>query len=145
MTHFIVRKAFFGQAAKTKEGLLKLREEYIENLQNNDFALAPRGDANASTRFFEALSLGRIPILIDTDIVLPLERIIDYSKFVVRIDHTQLHRLPEILLDFYEKISDDEFVAMQYRAREAYVKHLRLDSFFNTALAVLKERGPEGL
>ena len=108
---------------------------------NSDFVLCPKGDGNYSVRFYEALSLGRIPILIDTDMVLPLEETLDYSKFILRVDHADMHRLEDIVADFYEALSNEEFQAMQMEAREAFATHLRYDSFFNTALPILERKG----
>ncbi len=139
---FIVRSAFFNQVQAPPQAL---REEYLTNMQEADFVLAPRGDANISTRFFEALSLGRIPILIDTDVVLPLEKIIDYGKFILRVPHTEMHTLPERVVDFYDAISDDEFVAMQQRARETYLRYLEVGPFINFVLPLLKAKGPQVL
>jgi len=141
-THFVVRSAYFNQVEAQPE---QLRQEYLDNMQNADFVLAPRGDANISTRFFEALSFGRIPVLIDTDCVLPLEKNIDYSTFIVRIPHTEMHTIPEKLLELYNSIADDEFIAMQQRARDTYERYLEIGPFFNFVFPLIKEKGPEAL
>ncbi len=141
-THFIVRSAFFNQVQAPPQDL---RNEYLDNLQNCDFVLAPRGDANISTRFFEALSLGRIPVLIDTDCVLPLEKHIDYSKFIVRIPHIEMHTMSKKLLELYDSISDEEFIEMQKRAREAYIRYLEVGPFCDFVFPILKNEGPEML
>jgi hypothetical protein len=141
-TRFIVRDSFFNQIhADPKE----TRREYLENLQNADFTLAPKGDPNTSTRFFEALSLGRIPILIDTETVLPLEKEIDYDSFILRVPHTEMHTLPGRILDLYESLSDDEFIRMQARARDAFVNYLQREPFFNRAFELLHAQGPDAL
>ncbi|HEY4520138.1 MAG TPA: exostosin family protein [Candidatus Paceibacterota bacterium] len=144
-SHIILRDSFVAQAAPSKEKRMELWKEYIDNLVSADFALAPRGDANISIRFYEALSAGRIPILIDTDCVLPLESVVEYDTFILRVPHTKMHELGERILAFYETLSDEEFVAMQYRAREAFEKYVRYDSFFNVALPLLKKHGPMAL
>ena len=45
------------------ENLLK---EYESSLGNSDYVLCPRGFGNTSIRFYESLSAGRIPILVDS-------------------------------------------------------------------------------
>jgi len=142
---FMIRNAFFLNAAPTPQDRDAARKEFLENLRNSDFALAPKGDGNYSIRFFEALSMGRIPILIDTDMVLPLEKEIDYSKFIVRVPHTQMHTLPGRIAELYNSLSDEQFAEMQRAAREAFVTHLRQDSFYNIAFPLLRDRGPEAL
>lgn len=141
-TVFIVRNSFTGQGVADPG---HARREYVENMINSDFVLAPKGDGNYSIRFYEALSLGRIPLLIDTDMVLPLEGTIDYSKCVLRVRHTELHRIGEIVAGFYESLSDEQFISMQKAAREAFRTYLRYDSYFNFALPTLKEKGIEAL
>ena len=41
-------------------------EEYEFSLENSDYILCPRGSGNTSIRFYESLSAGRTPILIDS-------------------------------------------------------------------------------
>lgn len=141
-TRFMVRSAYFNQIQAPPQ---TLRDEYLDNMQDADFILAPRGDANISTRFFEALSLGRIPILIDTDCVLPLEKHIDYSTFILRIPHTEMHTLPDRVYEVFRSLSDEEFVAMQQRAREAYITYFEVQSFFDFVFPILQDKGPEAL
>jgi len=45
--------------------------EYKENLAKTDYVICPRGFANTSIRFYEALSAGATPILIDSGSPLP--------------------------------------------------------------------------
>src|SRR3989344_6585483 len=142
-TRFILRKTFFGQAPK--EETERHRQEDLENMSTADFALAPRGDGNYSRRFFRALSMGVVPILIDTDMVLPLEKILDYSRFIVRVPHTELHTLGERIVSLYNTLGEEEFKNMQRAAREAFLMYLRQDSFYGHAFSLLKAQGPEAL
>lgn len=48
----------------------------ITDIQNADFILSVKGDGSFFCRFYEALSLGRIPFFIDTDCILPFENMI---------------------------------------------------------------------
>ncbi|MBP9668961.1 MAG: exostosin family protein [Candidatus Pacebacteria bacterium] len=141
-TNFIIRDSFGGNAATTKVDPTQARAEYIQNMLDSDFVLAPKGDGNYSARFYEALSLGRIPILIDTDMVLPLENALDYSKFILRVPHTEVHRLGEIVHDFYATLTDESFANMQRAARKAFAEHLRYDRFFAEVLPALKATMP---
>lgn len=140
-TSFIIRDSFSGNTATTRLNPQEARKEYIENMINSDFVLCPKGDGNYSVRFYEALSLGRIPILIDTDMVLPLEKTLDYSRFILRVPHTEISQIASIVADFYASIPNEEFAAMQIAAREIFAKYLRYDSFFNVALPRIKEKG----
>ncbi len=130
-TKFLIRTSFSGNKTTISMDPALARKEYIENMVNSDFVLTPKGDGNYSVRFFEALSLGRIPILIDTEVCLPLEKEIDYSRCILRIDYKDVKKIPDIVADFYNSLSEDEFLEMQKNARETFEKFLRYDSFFN--------------
>ncbi len=130
-TKFIVRESFSANINTISLDPAVARKEYIDVLFNCDFALAPKGDGNFSVRFFEALSLGRIPILIDTDCLLPLSDKVDYDKFIVKISYNNIYELPVILSSFFQGMSNDQFIDMQKKARRAFDEYLRYDRFFN--------------
>ncbi len=128
--NFIIRSSYSANKNTISIDPIKARHEYIENIKDSDFVLAPKGDGNFSVRFYEILSLGRIPILIDTDCPLPLDKDIDYSKFIIKVSYKDIKNIDKIISDFYDKISNEEWINMQRRAREAFEKYLRIDSFF---------------
>lgn len=131
-TNFITRTTFSASAKTISLPADIARREYIDNISNSDFVLTPKGDGNFSVRFFETLAVGRIPVLIDTDVVLPLESLINYDDFVLKVPYRNLNHIGNIVMDVYEGLTEEKFEAMQRAAREAYVKYLRYDSFFNT-------------
>ena len=132
--NFIIRSSYSGHASTIKTDPKQTRKEYIDNLLSSDYALIIKGDGNYSYRFYEALSLGRIPVLLDTECVLPLEDRIDYSRFIVRVPHWDIYHLDAIVEDHYRSISNQDFVDMQKRAREAFEKYLRVDRFLRFAM-----------
>jgi hypothetical protein len=144
-TDFIARDFFSGNPKLMAVSGEEARAQFLDNIQRNDFVLCPRGDANMSTRLYETLSLGRIPVIIDTDKVLPLENQVDYSQFSLRVSYKDIARLGDIVADLYDKLTDEEFVMMQKRAREVFEKYLRYDAYMNYALEMLKEKGIEAL
>jgi hypothetical protein len=66
------------------------RQEFLDNLLRNPYALCVRGADNYSWRLYEALSLGKIPVLIDTGCLLPMEDEIDWDNFILKVPATQL-------------------------------------------------------
>ena len=128
--NFIIRRSFSGALRTIELPPEKARKQFVENLRESDFVLAPKGDGNYSNRFLEALSMGRIPVLVDTDAVLPLEDLIDYSKIVVRVPMNQVHRTPELIHEFYDGLSNQEWQERQKLAHETFIKYLRQDQFF---------------
>jgi hypothetical protein len=105
-----------------------LRREFIENLLESDYALDVRGDANASIRLFEILSLGRIPVILDTERNLPFSDKINYSDFSLIIDFRDLEKLPEKIAEFNKSISEEKYRDMQRLARAAYLQYFRVDA-----------------
>lgn len=138
-TNFIARN-FYSANLKTLEiPPEKARAEYIQNILNSDFTLCPKGDANYSARFYEVLSLGRIPVLIDTDCVLPLQDSLDYENFIVFADYKNIGKIDEIISDFYKNLDEDEFAKIQKRAREVFEKYLKIGHFFRIIESQLKK------
>ncbi len=138
-TNFIIRSSYSGHVSSIKMSSEKAREEYIQNMYNSDYILAPKGDGNYSLRFYEALSLGRIPIFINTNCVLPLEYKIRYKDFCIFIDHNKINNLGNKLLTFHKNLSSKEFKKMQENARKAFSEYLRIDTFFNFTFNHLEE------
>ncbi|MEQ9235283.1 hypothetical protein [Coleofasciculus sp. E2-BRE-01] len=93
------------------------RHQFIDNLQRNAYALCVRGADNFSWRLYEVLSLGKIPILIDTDCMLPLEEEISWDQLIVRVPSTHLQELPDRLWEWHSRLSPSEFCDLQRRLR----------------------------
>jgi len=139
-TKFIYRKSFSANA-KTAEGdIVVLRREFVDNIVESDYALCVKGDANQSTRFFEALSLGRIPLLVDTNIVFPLEEVINYKDFCVFVDYRDMNNLSNRLSEFHKNVSNEEFRNMQLKAREAFKAYFRINAFTKYLMKDLKDK-----
>lgn len=133
-TKFISRNFFTGDTQRQVNNPNDLRSEYVQNMRESDFVLAPKGDGNYSNRFFEALSLGRIPILVDTDMVLPSAHIIPYDRFVVRVPYADLANISEYVLTWWNALSNQEYEVRQHEARRVFSEHLRYDAYFNDDL-----------
>ncbi len=128
VANFIIRTTFSANARTMSGTPQDLQRDFVENLLSSDYGLCIRGDANASVRLFETLSLGRIPVLLDTECVLPFADVLDYKTFSLIVDFRDLERLPERIAEFHARLSDEQFVAMQERAREAYLQYFRVDA-----------------
>ncbi len=81
-----VRKSFSANLKTAEDDMEKLRREMVDTILRSDYALDVRGDANNSARLFEILSLGRIPVILDTERNFPFRDKIDYSSFSLIID-----------------------------------------------------------
>ncbi len=130
-TNFIIRDTYSGNAKTIGLDPEQARTEYINSILNSDLTLAPKGDGNYSIRFYEVLSLGRIPLFIDTDSELPFENLGIYGKSVFRVPYKKIKTIADFVANRYSQIGQDEYVAIQDQARSVYREYLRYDSFFN--------------
>ena len=117
-----------------------LRREYVENLRECDLALCVRGDANASQRFYEALSASRVPLFLDTDCVLPLEEIIPYDDFILRIPSGDIAQISRHVRAWEGSHRPSTFEERENRVREIFEQYLRLDRYFSVVFD--REKSP---
>ncbi|MAG12662.1 hypothetical protein CL630_02500 [bacterium] len=127
-TSFLIRDFYSANKNTIVGDSMELRREYIENIQDSDFVLIARGDANMAARFYETLVLGRIPVVIDTEWVLPLEDVIDYKKFVVFVPHKDIKNTDKYIREYWDKLTNEEFHTIQKLARDTFMKYLKFDS-----------------
>lgn len=138
--HARTRNSFSG-SLKTAEGNMKaLQGQMVDTILHSDYALDVRGDANNSARLFEILSLGRIPVIVDTERNFPFSDKIDYSTFALIVDFRDIKKLPERIAEFHKNISPERFEQMQKNAREAYVQYFRIDALMRPLVEELRAR-----
>jgi hypothetical protein len=63
---------------------------------------------------YEALSYGRIPVIIDTDILLPPE--VDWNRVALIVPLQSVNRLYDIIKDDYDSNSAEQFRIRQQHA-----------------------------
>lgn len=136
-TNFLIRSSYSGHVETISLPPEQARAEYIANMRNCDLALVVKGDGNYSYRFYEALALGRIPLFIDTDTPLPLEDLIDYDSFLLRLPFEKLRSIGAFVRERWAAMTPDEVENRQYAARAAFAEKLRPDRFFTLAFESL--------
>jgi len=107
----------------------KARKQFVNNIINSDYTFCYRGAANYSLRFYETLCLGRIPLFINTNCVLPFEDKIDWKNCILWIDEGDIQYMPELILDFHNSMTNDQFIEKQKYCREIWVKYLSKEGF----------------
>jgi hypothetical protein len=132
-TNFIIRRSYMGGLVRagggTPEQAARVREEFVENTVGSDYVLCARGAGNFSFRFYETLSAGRIPLLIDTDCVLPFSDRIDWRRHCVFVPGDRIADAPKILADFHRSLSPAQFLELQAQNRELWDRYLNPVSF----------------
>lgn len=138
--HSHTRSSFSGTSKTAKGDMRELREQMVDTIVQSDYALDVRGDANASARLFEILSLGRIPVIVDTERNFPFSNEIDYSSFALIVDFRDINQLPRRIAEFHKNISSERFEQMQRNARATYVNYFRVDALMQHIVEDVRAR-----
>jgi len=126
---FIIRARAFklgnlAPNAQVSAEIAARRREYCENVLNTDYTLCVRGYGNWSYRFYETLACGRIPVFVDTDCVLPFENVIDWKSHCVWVDASETAHVADKIVEFHDKLSDEEFAEKQRACRQLWEDRL---------------------
>ena len=128
---FIERKKYRAGATTTEERQ-KTTLEFYDNIKNTDYTVCVRGAGNFSVRFYETLAMGRIPVFINTDCLLPLEDTIDWKKHVVWVEENEIKDIEKIILQFHNSHTLEELKKIQQSNRKLWEEQLTLGGFFKT-------------
>lgn len=126
-TNFIYRNQYRA-GAKSSEDLERTTAEYYENILNSDYVLCVRGAGNFSVRLYETLMMGRIPIFVNTDCILPFEDQINWKNHLVWVEWKDRKSIATIVSDFHKKITNEDFITMQINNRKLWKETLSLNN-----------------
>jgi len=129
-SNFILRGTFWAGAVGDSSSLMEARREYVRNMEESDYVLCVRGIGNFSYRLYETLSMGRIPIFVDTDCVLPLDFEIDWRDYCVWVDTDEIDRIGDRVLEFQESLGEAEFEERQSACRRLWETRISPEGFF---------------
>lgn len=134
--NFIIR----GQFAFNKDGVLQpggtpasaqaQRDEFVGNLIGSDYILCTRGLANCSIRLYEALSLGRIPIMVNSHCVMPYDFAVRWREFGLWVEAQDVANIGRRIADYHASLSDGQFIDMQHACRRLYEQWVCPEGFF---------------
>lgn len=125
-TDFIYRKKYRA-GVKKEFDKIKSTIEFYENIERNLYTFCLRGSGNFSVRFYETLIVGRIPILIDTDVRLPLHTEINWSNHCIICSE---NNFIEKIIDFHNSHTNDELKNIQYQNRYFALNQLNRLNYF---------------
>ena len=126
-TNFHIRYSSGGQKINSRKYIL----EFWQNMLTSPYTLCVRGAGNYSARFYESLAMGRIPVLVNTDCILPLDNKINWKQHCVIINGRNVDNLAEILTDFHNNLSSNSFNELQKANRELWCSSLTFHGFFH--------------
>ena len=108
-----------------------MAEEYVRNMVESDYALCLRGGGNFSYRLYESLCCGRIPVIVDTDLILPFPDRIDWRSLSVWVERTDIDRIDARVASFMT-VSLQK-TSLHYSANAAtWQRYLSPEGFFQT-------------
>jgi len=110
---------------KDETNKIALENLFITSTECADYVLCIRGSGNYSGRFYMALNAGRIPVVIDTDVVIPYED----RLAIIKIPVEATAHIGEIILEHFHRTSDAELRAMKRQNRWAYHQFLAPEKF----------------
>lgn len=123
---FIYRNKYRG-GATTEAQKNKTTLEFYKNIERNLYIFCLRGSGNFSVRFYETLMMGRIPILVNTDVRLPFYDKINWDKHCVFTDSDTMIK---DLLQFHKSHTNQELIEIQKSNRELALGLLNRQKYF---------------
>ena len=106
------------------------RDMYMKNILDSHFTICDRGAGNFTMRFWHVLSLGRVPILVEDDMVWPFAKEIDWDKICVRAQNSI--ELAEKTLTFYKTYSHEK---VQQRCLEIYQRYFTTRHYLDRVIS----------
>lgn len=128
-TNFIFRQGFWAPEIKDKK---IARKEFVENIQNSLFVLCMRGAGNFSYRLYETLSCGRIPIIINSNLKLPLQKYLNWNEFSIIIEKEEIRFLDLVIEEFLknkdiiELCKNNQKIWDEYFSPHGFIKNIKL-------------------
>lgn len=112
------------------------KQDYINTIKNCTFPLVMRGDGNYSYRLSEVMSLGKIPLFIDTHCRLPFDNQIDYQNLFIRVPFDDLKNI-ESYISQYLNHNKDHLQEIQKKIRNIYENYFILTAYYTKIIEQL--------
>ncbi len=130
-TNFIMRTQYrAGYRPRNKDPFHPTRVEFVNNIAESDYTVCMRGGGNFSARFYETLALGRIPIFVNTDCILPFDDVVNYKEFMVWVEQEELPSINQKILDFHQALNQEKFSELQRANRNLWETYLTKKGFY---------------
>jgi hypothetical protein len=135
-TNFVYRQHYRAGAIEQAERE-RTSLEYYDNIRNSDYVVCVRGGGNFSVRLYETLMMGRIPVFVNTDCLLPFPDQIDWKNYVVWVEWRDRLRIDEIIINFHTKRSENDFAELQVRNRKFWQEELSVQGMLHSIQSLL--------
>ena len=135
--NFIERKKYRA-GVKTNEDRAKTTIEFYDNMKKSQYIVCVRGGGNFSVRIYETLAMGRIPLFVNTDCLLPLNIHSEWKHHVVWIENNDLSKISHQLYDHNKKMNAERIEKMTKSNRKFWEEKLTLNGYFYNLFLKLK-------
>jgi hypothetical protein len=131
---------FCGYIYNTPEGVRR-RAEFRRSMRESRLMLCPESIPGVLPyRFFEAMSAGRIPVLVCSEYCLPFEDEIPYYRFTIRIDRAKASSVGAVMAEYLRNTSDDELIERGKEARQYWDTFLNRDKYVATMTYAVEKK-----
>lgn len=138
--NFIKRDQYRAGAAD-KASRRRTTVEFFNNIKNTDYTLCLRGGGNFSVRLYEALAMGRIPVFVNTDCILPFDQWIPWEEHVVWIEEDEIPVIGEKVAEFHSRLTVASFNELQRKNRQLWTEWLSFSGFHEKLLKYIVNTG----
>lgn len=118
--NYIMRDKFMG-GHRLNDNLV---DDFDNNMKESHFIICNRGTGNFSMRFFQTLASGRIPIVVNNDMQLPLHGVADYNNVIIM--ENSVEKVIERLLWVW---NNRDIVEMQIECSKFYDDYLHYENY----------------
>lgn len=126
-----IQNTRYQAGARTALDQQEARRRFFNNIRDTDYTLCVRGSGNFSVRLYETLAMGRIPILVDTDCLLPYADDPRWKTCCVYVRQEQIDQVDEMVSAFHNRLTEHDFIEVQQQARQFWEERLCMEGFFN--------------
>ncbi len=132
---------FFGYLKEDNPEFHRRRGEFRRSMRESRIALCPESIPGVFPyRFFEAMSAGRIPLLVGSDFVFPFADVIPYQDFIIHLERSHADQAGFAALDFIQSHSDDDIIERGKLGRGYWQQYLNRDDWSRTAAAAVRKK-----
>lgn len=119
---------FTGYVYSLPEGIEK-RKNFRISMRESRLALCPISIPSVFPyRYYEAMSAGRVPILIGDDFSFPFADHVDYAEFTIQIPVNECHMSGPRVRAWLDNHNDQEIIQLGLKARKAWETWLDRDN-----------------
>jgi hypothetical protein len=116
-------------AYSSNPNLHQLVNEYNLSLAESDYIVCPRGSANSTIRFYESLSAGRTPILINSDVTHPeIQEMVFWKSNIVNVELFE-NWVEPILSDWLKLGIENAYRDRQVENNKMFLNELQLEIY----------------